>query len=142
VDGGILKHSISYLIYRTHRATAHAWVNRWGESGLRYPYYDALVLIGNNPGIVLVEIALFLGIDKSRVSELLDAMDEEHLIERRRLASDQRSVGIYLTPAATTKLASLIEQVTQYERRTIDSLFTEAERTTLLDLLGRLVSVS
>ena len=74
VDGGILNHSISFLIYRSHRAAAHAWIGRWGERGMRYGFYSAFVAIGANPGILLVELAHFLGIDKSRASELIEAL--------------------------------------------------------------------
>jgi DNA-binding MarR family transcriptional regulator len=141
VDGGILKNSIAFLIYRSHRATAHAWVSRWGEGGMRYGLYNAFVLVGSNPGILLVELAQYLGIDKSRASELIRAMQKEHLISRRRLAEDHRSFGIYLTPDAITQLAALVEQATHFERRSIDRLFSDAERRTLVELLSRVASL-
>jgi DNA-binding MarR family transcriptional regulator len=141
IDQGILRRSISFLIYRAHRATAHAWVARFGEGGMRYGYYNAFVLIGANPGILVVELAQSLGIDKSRASELIDAMEKDGLISRRRLASDHRSLGTYLTPDAATKLATLIEEVAHHDRRIIDSLFTEDERETLTGLLTRVASL-
>jgi DNA-binding MarR family transcriptional regulator len=141
IDQGLLRRSISFLIYRAHRATAHAWVARFGEGGMRYGYYNAFVLIGANPGILVVELAQSLGIDKSRASELVDAMEKDRLISRRRLASDHRSFGTYLTPDATTQLAALIEEVAHHDRRIIDSLFTEDERETLTRLLTRVASL-
>jgi DNA-binding MarR family transcriptional regulator len=141
IDLGVLRRSISFLIYRAHRSTAHAWVGRWGEGGMRYGFYNAFVLIGANPGILVVELAQSLGIDKSRASELIDAMEKDQLVARRRLASDHRSFGTYLTPDATAKLANLIDDVGQHERRLIDSLYTEDERDTLTSLLTRVASL-
>jgi DNA-binding MarR family transcriptional regulator len=141
VDLGVLRRSISFLIYRAHRSTAHAWVGRWGEGGMRYGYFNAFVLIGANPGILVVELAQSLGIDKSRASELIDAMEKDRLVARRRLASDHRSFGTYLTPDATAKLAGLIDEVGQHERRLIDSLFTDDECATLTSLLARVAAL-
>jgi DNA-binding MarR family transcriptional regulator len=140
-DLGLLGNSLSFLIYRAHRATAHAWVARWGEDGIRYGYYNAFVLIGGNPGILVVELAECLGIDKSRASELIDAMEKDDLVSRRRLASDHRSFGIYLTPDATVKLAALIDDVAEYEHRSIDSLFTDEERRSLIGLISRVAAL-
>jgi DNA-binding MarR family transcriptional regulator len=141
LDSRLLKRSISFLIYRAHRATAQGWVARFGEGGLRYGYYNAFVLIGANPGILVGELAEYLGIDKSRASELVDAMEKDRLVTRRRLASDQRSLGTYLTPDAAGKLAALIQEVTEHERRTIDALYSEDERRALTELLSRVAAL-
>jgi DNA-binding MarR family transcriptional regulator len=141
VDTSLLKRSISFLIYRAHRATAHAWVARFGEGGMRYGYFNAFVLIGANPGILVVELAELLGIDKSRASELVDAMEKDRLVSRRRLVSDQRSLGTYLTPDAASKLAALIQEVGEHERRAIDALYSEDERRVLTELLGRVAAL-
>ena len=137
VDSGALTCSLSFLIYRSHRVAAHAWVGRWGEQGLRYGLYNAFVLVGANPRILLVELAQFLGVDKSRASELIETMATDGLISRRRRSADHRSYGIFLTADAAAKLATLIEEVDEHERSWIDGLYNDEERRKLIELLSR-----
>jgi DNA-binding MarR family transcriptional regulator len=99
--------------------------------------YCAFVLIGANPGISLIALARYIVIDKSRVSELIDSMEREDLIERRRMSEDHRSQGLYLTPNGIARLAMVSQDVEVHEQK-IQELYSPDERQQLIALLSRI----
>jgi len=64
----------------------------------------ALSVIAGKPGIKVGELAGELAIHQSTASNLLDRLTQLGFIERRREASDQRVVSIYLTGAGETAI--------------------------------------
>jgi DNA-binding MarR family transcriptional regulator len=99
--------------------------------------YCAFALIGANPGISLIELARYMVIDKSRVSELIDSLEREDLIVRRRMSEDHRSQGIYLTPKGIATLATMSKEVEVHEQK-IQELYSAEERQHLIALLNRI----
>jgi DNA-binding MarR family transcriptional regulator len=133
IEPGVLKDSLGFYVLRANRIlTQHCW----GDRAFRPLFYSAFALIGSNPGISLVELARHVAADKSRASEMVDLMEQEHLIVRRRLSEDHRRHGLYLTPAGTTRLAAMTSDVAAHEERCGD-LFSSAERRQLIELLDR-----
>lgn len=61
--------------------------------------HRALAIISARPGISPAALATALGMGRPAVSHLLKAMVERGWIERRRQASDQRSVQLTVRPA-------------------------------------------
>ena len=137
INCGLLQHSVGFALLRANRIQSQAWASGRGEQAFSLVFYSAFVLIGANPGISLVELARFVAVDKSRASELIDSMENEQLVVRRRLSDDHRKQGIYLTPAGTARLAMLNRQVFEHERR-MQNLYSEEERRQLIALLARI----
>lgn len=137
INCGLLQDSIGFSLLRANRIQSQAWASGRGERGFSLVFYSAFVLIGANPGISLVELARFVAVDKSRASELIDSMESDQLVVRRRLSDDHRKQGIYLTPAGTTKLAQMSKEMSEHEQR-MQSLYTDSERRQLIELLSRI----
>lgn len=136
IELGALQESLAFFILRASRKLSHDWINRWHGKDHRPIFYCAFALIGANPGISPAELARFLVLDKSRTSDLIDALEAEHSITRRRHAGDQRRLGIYLTPAGTARLATVLVEM-RMEDQQLDRLFSDAERRQLIASLGR-----
>jgi DNA-binding MarR family transcriptional regulator len=133
---GALQESLAFFILRASRKLSHDWINRWHGKDHRPLFYCAFALIGANPGISPAELARFLVLDKSRASDLIDTLESEHSITRRRQAGDHRRQGIYLTPAGTAKLAAVLVEMRMEDDR-LHSLFSDEERRQLITSLGR-----
>jgi len=99
--------------------------------------YCTFTLIGTNPGISLVELAQYITVDKSRVSDLIDSMERKRLVVRRRLSMDHRRIGIYLTAAGIARLETINKEVEIQEQR-IQELYSLEERGQLISLLSRI----
>ena len=137
LDCGLLQDSVGFALLRANRVQCQAWASGKGDLGFSLVYYSAFVLIGANPGISLVELARYIAVDKSRASELIDAMERDHFVVRRRLSEDHRKQGIYLTPNGTTRLASMNREMQEHEKK-IQELYSEEERRALITLLSRI----
>ena len=75
-------------------------------------------------------------LDKSRASDLIDTLEAEQSITRRRQAADHRRQGLYLTPAGTTKLAAVLVEMRMEDER-LHRLFSAEERQQLITALAR-----
>jgi DNA-binding MarR family transcriptional regulator len=137
VELGALQESLGFFILRASRKLSHEWINRWHGREHRPIFYCAFALIGANPGISPAELARFLVLDKSRASDLIDTLEAEHSITRRRHADDHRRQGIYLTPDGATKLAAVLLEMRMEDER-LHQLFSAEERQQLIIALGRI----
>lgn len=134
---GALTESLAFFVLRASRKLSHAWVGREH----RPLFYCAFALIGANPGISPAELARFLVLDKSRASDLIDTLENERAITRRRHSEDHRRLGVYLTPTGTARLAAVQAQMRAEDER-LHQLFSEDERRQLIASLARIAAAS
>jgi DNA-binding MarR family transcriptional regulator len=139
IELGALTESVAFFVLRASRKLSHAWVNRQERKEHRPLFYCAFALIGANPGISPVELARFLVLDKSRASDLIDTLENERAITRRRHSEDHRRLGIYLTPTGTARLAAVLAEM-RIEDERLHQLFSEDEWRTLIASLARIAA--
>jgi DNA-binding MarR family transcriptional regulator len=137
MECGPLGQSIRFFVLRANRILSQDWTSSTLNESMHLVCYCAFALIGANPGVSLVELAKFVVVDKSRVSELIELMEGKHLIERRKLSKDHRKQGIYLTPEGIERLANITREVADNEQK-IEQLYSAEERQHLLALLSRI----
>jgi len=95
-----------------------------------------LVLVEANPGVTQSALARALGLDRSTMVGLVDALEERGVLERRR-GEDRRTNGLWLTRAGRALLARIKRRIAQHEKRVAAQL-TPLERAQLIALLGKL----
>jgi DNA-binding MarR family transcriptional regulator len=99
--------------------------------------FGLLVLCGANPGIAQIQIAQHLNIDKASVVALVDRLEEQNWLVRRRSTRDRRRQGLFLTEDGSRELTSLKTRMRDSERA-LDGLFDTDERAQLIRLLQRI----
>src|SRR5450755_3524199 len=82
IDCGPLGNSIRFFVLRANRILSQNWTSSALDQSMHLLYYFVFALIGTNPGVSLVELARFVVLDKSRASELIESMEQQHLIVR------------------------------------------------------------
>jgi DNA-binding MarR family transcriptional regulator len=95
-----------------------------------------LILIEVNPGVAQGRLAEAVGLDRSTMVGVVDALEERGLIERRR-GVDRRTNGLWLTRPGRALVVRLRQRIERHERRLVERL-SDAERLQLLTLLGKL----
>ncbi len=95
-----------------------------------------LLLIDANPGVHQSRLAQAVGLDRSTMVGLIDALEDLALLERRR-GEDRRTNGLWLTRAGRDHVAALKRRILAHERRVAQRL-NAAERAQLLALLEKL----
>lgn len=95
-----------------------------------------LMLVEANPGVTQGRLASEVGLERSTMVGVIDALEAGGLVERRR-GEDRRTNGLWLTRRGRGVLASMKRRIQAHERR-VASRLTGAERAQLLRLLEKL----
>lgn len=95
-----------------------------------------LLLIDANPGVTQGRLAQAVGLDRSTMVGVIDALEARRLLERRR-GNDRRTNGLWLTASGRTFVSRLKRRIEAHERRVAAHL-SAAERAQLLTLLEKL----
>lgn len=125
---------------------AHAAVTRElsarleGQHGLTLSDYDVLVQLYYAPGQRLrrIDIARLVLLSPSGITRLLDGLERAGWVEKVRCESDNRVVYAALTPAGIQKCEDArVTHVADIDEL-FGSRFSDEERNTLAEMLGRL----
>lgn len=106
------------------------------SSGLRARHVIALTLLRELGEQNQSDLAETLGLDPTNVVALLNELEADELIERRRSPADRRRHTVSLTPAGLRRLTEVEQLLAGVERRVLSSL-TREEQATFYQLLAR-----
>ena len=106
--------------------------------GLGMVHHAVLTLLDEEPSETQAMIADAIGLDRSHLVGVLDELEEQGLVERRRDPDDRRRQMVRLTPAGKRALARLRKLAADVDDALLASL-SGGERRTLTELLLRIV---
>jgi len=131
---GVLPELLGYRLRLAQRAVFRDFASSVAE--LSPGRAGMLLLVEANPGVTQSRLADAVGLDRSTMVGVIDALEARDLIERRR-GSDRRTNGLWLTRAGRAFVARLKSRIEVHERRVAAHL-TPVERDQLLALLEKL----
>ena len=105
--------------------------------GLSVQMCGVLNLLADGP-VSQQQLGEQLGIDRTTVVELIDDLEEQGVVERRRNPADRRSYSLHLTAKGRT----IQKRATRAFDAAVDEFFgplTTAERKALADMLRRMI---
>lgn len=108
---------LCFLIYSTSLAMTQTYKPLLEEIGLTYPQYLAMVVLWEQDGITVKELANRLGQDSGSMTPLLKRLEAAGLVTRQRDPDDERSLSLRLTPAG---------QAMKEKARKVDAAFAAA----------------
>ena len=114
-----IHHSLGYwtsLIARTMEADLNKRMSGYGITRVAWAVLGAMHFDGKKTPS---ELATFLRIDRAAITRLLDKLEAQELIARKRTGCDRRSVSLLVTPKGEI-LAATIEQ----ESSAVNAQFT------------------
>lgn len=138
IDYGVLDELVGYALRRAQIAIYVDFERALAGRDTTPQRFSALVVIAGNPGITQRDLGQVLGIARSGVVQVVQAL-EDHGWVARTAGDDARVWRLALTDAGKAHLADARRRVRAHDRR-IARRLTETERATLIDLLGRLGS--
>jgi DNA-binding MarR family transcriptional regulator len=139
VDYGLLDALIGYHLRRAQASVFDDFLRTTTREKITPGHFGVLVVIEANRGLSQSALARALGIERSTMVAVIDALEARGLVERRNSTTDRRSYALTLTERGRALLKRLKPLVRQHEAR-IGSALSGAERAQLIDLLHRLVA--
>lgn len=136
LDHGLLPGLLGYQLRLAQQAVFRDFQRAADGLGVSPGRFGMLVLIEANPGVSQSRLAQEIGLDRSTLVAILDALEEARLVERRA-GEDRRSNGLWLTRRGKGLVERMKARVAGHEAR-ISARLTAAERRQLLELLRRL----
>jgi DNA-binding MarR family transcriptional regulator len=107
--------------------------------GLRPRHLVALTVLREGGGSTQQALSTTLQIDRTNLVGLLNELEADELIERRRSSEDRRRHIVEITPAGATVLAKVEAALTAVEDEVLGGL-DEEQRETLYSLLRQATS--
>lgn len=139
-DLGPLSDSVGYLLRRAQVAVFQRFFELFAEVDIRPAQYAALAVIERNPGLSQTRLAEALGIKKTNLVTLIDALEERGLARRMAAKNDRRLHALFLTPKGAAFVRQLHRIDAEVEQG-ISKVLKDVERRRLRDALRRLAKV-
>jgi len=134
LKSGVLPTLLGYRLRRAQQAVFRDFASAVAE--ISPGRAGMLLLIDANPGVTQGRLAQAVGLDRSTMVGVIDALESRRLLERRR-GDDRRTNGLWLTGVGRSFVARLKRRIEAHERRVAAHL-SAAERAQLLALLEKL----
>ncbi len=93
----LLSNQLCFALYAATNAITRAYRPALGEVGLTYPQYLVMIVLWENDGLSVKEIASRLHLDSATITPLLKRLEQAKFIKRKRSKQDERIVNIFLT---------------------------------------------
>ncbi len=113
---------ITFLLAQIGSEASAAFEQAVGELGITSSEAGLLRLVGRTPGISQKAASEQLGVGPSRVVAVLDRLEADGRLERRRSATDRRTHELTLTPRGEDLLARLRPLAETHEQGFTDML--------------------
>lgn len=127
----------AFLLAQLGAHAAARFADRIGPLGLTPPQTGLMHAIAGQPGRSQQAVAEQLGMHPSSVVALVDALERDGILERRRNPQDRRNYALHLTDPGHAALAGLSGAGAEHEADLCAAL-TDDERTQLTQLLRRI----
>lgn len=134
---GFLDTLIGYHLRRAQVGLFQHFARTVGRAGLTPGQLGVIATIGANPGLSQTRLGHALGIDRSTMVALIDALERRGLVVRESSPHDRRSHALRLSGQGTELVGRLEEAVRAHESDWAGTL-SVAERRQLVELLRRL----
>jgi MarR family transcriptional regulator, lower aerobic nicotinate degradation pathway regulator len=138
-NGPPLEARVGYLLFRLGRTQSGEFVEALEPLGLRPKHFALMNLAELSEGSSQQELGRKLGLDSSGLVSVIDDLEAQGLVERRRDAADRRRYAIHLTRSGRAKLSRAREAVKLRADELLAPL-SDDERELLHDLLARVAA--
>jgi len=131
-----LQRRLSYVLGRLHRRSLALEADALAPVGTGVKQHAALAVLADEGPMSQQELGQRLGIDRTTVVAVVDALEDSGLVERTRAPGDRRSYLVTPTRKGKDALRSGRRAVRDAERALLKGLGAQ-ERRTLTELLAR-----
>jgi len=132
-----LESLIGYNLKRAYMIVQSDFRRTLGEDGFSPREFSALSLVVQFPNVTQTGLAKMLGIERSGLVAIVDALQRRGLVTRGRVPGDRRVQALMPTKAGIKVMAEAKAAVIAHEEQLFAD-FTAEERQTLMTLLQKI----
>ncbi|MDJ0639017.1 MAG: MarR family transcriptional regulator [Paracoccaceae bacterium] len=137
VNASDLEDLIGYNLKRAYVIVQTDFRDTLGEDGLSARMFSALSLTVRYPNITQSELAKMLGIERSGLVAIVDALEEKKYLARAAVPGDRRVQALVPTKKGAKAYGEAVAAVKAHEDRLFADM-TKTEKETLLGLLRKI----
>jgi DNA-binding MarR family transcriptional regulator len=137
-----LAHRTGYLISIAHLRVRERFERRLQGTGIAAPDYGTLATIDECGPISQQQVAAQLGFTSTAVLQMVDRLERDGLVERRRNPADRRAYALELTPQGEAVVRRAKNAIVELRRELGELLGGEREERELHRLLAKLLGVA
>jgi DNA-binding MarR family transcriptional regulator len=138
---GVLDSLMGYAVRRAQIKTYENFIVTLAPWGITPPRFSAMVIVSLNPGLKLTQLAKIMGLARSGVVMLVDALEELGYIERQPVLEDKRAFSLVLTDKGQADLVKISDVVKAQDAQVMASL-SRGEQAELHRLLLKLCGIT
>ncbi|MBK5960440.1 hypothetical protein CCR97_19890 [Rhodoplanes elegans] len=122
IDFGPLDQRVGYVLRRAQLAVFQDFFSRFEALDIRPAQYSILTVIERNAGLSQTRIADALGIKKTNLVAMIDALEARGLVRREATARDRRAHALSLTADGRLLMRKLHRISADHEQRIVERL--------------------
>lgn len=138
-EGFTAKRSLGFLLRRAQKLMSQQAEQVFEGRDLTLSQWIVLKLIDEDGAVTAGEAARMLGHNTGATTRLIDQLESQGLIERRRETADRRQVSLVLTPAGGATAKAWAGEMAEFFDELLAE-FSPAEVEAMIDLMERLVA--
>jgi DNA-binding MarR family transcriptional regulator len=139
IDFDVLPTLVGYHLRRAQITVFNDFVKTMNSVQITPGQFGVALLIYANPGLTQSALARAVGIERSTMVAVIDALESRGLVERRPSPVDRRSYALVLSDQGVEWIEKLKPMVESHEDRISKNLSPE-ERTQLIALLSKVAA--
>ncbi|MEM9224010.1 MAG: MarR family transcriptional regulator [Pseudomonadota bacterium] len=93
----LLDQQLCFALYSTSRAITKAYADILADLGLTYPQYAAMLVLWQQDGLSVQQIADRLFLEGATTTPLIQRIEKMGLVRKERSAEDERRQEVFLT---------------------------------------------
>ncbi len=138
IDYSILPELLGYQLRLSQIAVFRDFADSAGDSRISPSLFGVLVILDANPGLKQTELAEAVRLDRSTVVSVIDKLERQQLVQRKRVEGDRRTNALALTAEGQALLKQLLPRIREHDQRISQELSGD-ERETLIRLLAKVL---
>jgi DNA-binding MarR family transcriptional regulator len=130
-----LDRSVGFLLNRAARSMKRTLEARLATYGITASQYVLLAILAKKDGLSQTQLGNRLSFDNPTVTGVIDRMERDGLVERRRTSSDRRVINIFLSDKARAILSEVEDIAEEVNDRALEEYSAE-EKSHLITMLN------
>ena len=133
-----VKDRLGFLLAKNHLAFLGQVEAKLEPKGITGRHYGCLTLIAAEGPMTQQQLGKRMGVDRTTIVAVVDALEDQGFVERRRNPDDRRAYALQVTPAGEAWQKRATEVILETEDEYLAPL-SAAERKQFVDLLQRVL---